>query len=446
MPLRNIDDLERLKKINAALISRVERSMDQQGNAFSLFQTAISLESRVRSRTEELHSTLRRLEQSNIDLNAAKENAELANLSKTRFLAAASHDVLQPLNAAHLSVSALAEVQTSEEGRNLVRQVERSLETMEDLLRTLLDISKLDAGVVQPDVTDVSLETLFSSLRSDFQPVAEMKGLTLKFRPVNALVRSDRTLLRRILQNILSNALRYTRSGGVLVGTRHRGDTIRIDVADTGCGIPDDQREAVFEEFHRGAIPTDAGLAAGGLGLGLAIVRRIAAALGHPVTFSSKVGHGTIFHIDVPVGIGDTADPIASTAEMERPRGYGLFGTKVLLVENDIDVLQAMTSLLERWQCLVRPATSTGDALDMLGDTDWLPDIVIADQHLDRGDLGTTTIAEVRDYLGRAVPALIVTADGSETVAKAARAAGIELMRKPLKPAQLRALLAHLLA
>lgn len=446
MPLRNIDDLERLKKINAALISRVERSMDQQGNAFSLFQTAISLESRVRSRTEELHSTLRRLEQSNIDLNAAKENAELANLSKTRFLAAASHDVLQPLNAAHLSVSALAEVQTSEEGRNLVRQVERSLETMEDLLRTLLDISKLDAGVVQPDITDVSLETLFSSLRSDFQPVAEMKGLTLKFRPVSALVRSDRTLLRRILQNILSNALRYTRSGGVLVGTRHRGDTIRIDVADTGCGIPDDQREAVFEEFHRGAIPTDAGLAAGGLGLGLAIVRRIAAALGHPVTFSSKVGHGTIFHIDVPVGIGDTADPIASTAEMERPRGYGLFGTKVLLVENDIDVLQAMTSLLERWQCLVRPATSTGDALDMLGDSDWLPDIVIADQHLDRGDLGTTTIAEVRDYLGRAVPALIVTADGSETVAKAARAAGIELMRKPLKPAQLRALLAHLLA
>ncbi|RWD21407.1 MAG: hybrid sensor histidine kinase/response regulator, partial [Mesorhizobium sp.] len=419
MPLRNINDLEKLKKINAALVSRVERSMDQQANAFSLFQTAISLENRVRTRTEELHSTLRRLEQSNIDLSAAKENAELANLSKTRFLAAASHDVLQPLNAAHLSVSALAEVQTSDEGKKLVRQVERSLETMEDLLRTLLDISKLDAGVVQPDIGDVSLEMLFSSLRSDFLPVAEMKGLTLKFRPVNAVVRSDRTLLRRILQNILSNALRYTRSGGVLVGTRHRGDTIRIDVADTGCGIPNDQREAVFEEFHRGTIPTDAGLAGGGLGLGLAIVRRIAAALGHPVTFSSKVGHGTIFHIDVPVGIGATADAIAGTADMERPRGYGLFGTKVLLVENDIEVLQAMTSLLERWQCLVRPATSTGEALDMLGDTDWVPDIVIADQHLDGGDLGTTTIAEVRDHLGRAVPALIVTADGSETVAKA---------------------------
>ncbi|OHV90558.1 hybrid sensor histidine kinase/response regulator [Mesorhizobium sp. ORS 3428] len=446
MPLRDIEDLEKLKKINAALVSRVERSMDQQGNAFSLFQTAISLENRVRTRTEELHATLRRLEQSNIELVAAKETAELANLSKTRFLAAASHDVLQPLNAAHLSVSALAEVQTSDEGRKLVRQVERSLETMEDLLRTLLDISKLDAGVVQPEIGDVSLEALFSSLRSDFLPEAEKKGLSLKFRPVNVVVRSDRTLLRRILQNILSNALRYTRTGGVLVGTRHRGYTIRIDVADTGCGIPDDQREAVFEEFHRGTPTLAEGRLAGGLGLGLAIVRRMAAALGHPVTFSSKVGRGTIFHIDVPVGISAAAEPAAGSADMERPRGYGLFGTKVLLVENDADVLSAMTSLLERWQCLVRAATSTDDALDLIGDTDWVPDIIIADQHLDGGDLGTATIAEVRDYLGRPVPALIVTADGSELVAKAARAAGIELMRKPLKPAQLRALLAHLLA
>ncbi|AZO23222.1 response regulator [Mesorhizobium sp. M1E.F.Ca.ET.045.02.1.1] len=445
MPLRDIDDLEKLKKINAALVSRVERSMDQQVNAFSLFQTAISLENRVRTRTEELHATLHRLERSNIELSAAKENAEQANLSKTRFLAAASHDVLQPLNAAHLSVSALAEVQTSEEGKKLVRQVERSLETMEDLLRTLLDISKLDAGVVQPEISDVSLEALFSSLRSDFLPEAEKKGLSLKFRPVNVVVRSDRTLLRRILQNILSNALRYTRSGGVLVGTRHRGDTIRIDVADTGCGIPDDQREAVFEEFHRGISTLADGGLTGGLGLGLAIVRRMAAALGHPVTFSSKVGRGTIFHIDVPIGMAP-AEPASTAADMDRPRGYGLFGTRVLLVENDTDVLSAMTSLLERWQCLVRAATSTDDALDLIGDTDWVPDIVIADQHLDGGDLGTATIAEVRDYLGRPVPALIVTADGSELVAKAARAAGIELMRKPLKPAQLRALLAHLLA
>lgn len=446
MPIRDIDDIAKLKKINEVLIGRVERSMDQQGNAFSLFQTAINLEGRVRRRTEELRSTLRHLEQSNIDLVAAKENAELANLSKTRFLAAASHDVLQPLNAAHLSVSALAELQTNEEGKKLVKQVERSLETMEDLLRTLLDISKLDAGVVEPEITDVHLESLFSSLRSDFLPLAEMKGLKLKFLPVGVAVRSDRTLLRRILQNIVSNALRYTRTGGVLVGTRHRGRTIRIDVADTGCGIAEDQREAVFEEFHRGAASADMELATGGLGLGLSIVRRMASALEIPITFSSKVGRGTIFHIDVPEAHGQVTEAAPGTSESERPRGYGLFGTKVLLVENDPDVQKAMSGLLERWQCTVRAATSTDDALDMLGDTAWIPDIVIADQHLDGGDLGTNTVAEVRDYLGRTVPALIVTADPSSAVIKAAREASIELMRKPLKPAQLRALLAHLLA
>ncbi len=445
MPLKDITDIDRLKKINAALVGRVERSMDQQGNAFSLFQTAIALENRVRTRTDELHSTLRRLEQSNIDLSAAKESAELANLSKTRFLAAASHDVLQPLNAAHLSVSALSEIQTSEEGKKLVRQVERSLETMEDLLRTLLDISKLDAGVVRPEIGDVALDPLFSSLRSDFQPLADLAGLKLKFRLTAVSVRSDRTLIRRILQNIISNALRYTRSGGVLVGTRHRGDVIRIDIADTGRGIPEDQRDAVFEEFNRGTIAADASLAGGGLGLGLAIVRRIAGALGHPVTFSSKVGRGTIFHIDLPVGRSQPGDG-EPAGEMARPRGYGLFGTKVLLIENDADVRQAMTSLLERWQCVVRSAIATDDALDLLGDTAWIPDVVIADQHLDGGDLGSHTIAEVRDYLGRTVPALIITADLSDTVGKAAKAAGIELMRKPLKPAQLRALLAHLLA
>jgi CheY-like chemotaxis protein len=332
-----------------------------------------------------------------------------------------------------------------EEGRKLVRQVERSLETMEDLLRTLLDISKLDAGVVRPEIGDVSLESLFASLRSDFQPLAELNGLKLKFRPAPATVRSDRTLLRRILQNIISNALRYTRSGGVLIGIRHRGDTIRIDVADTGCGIPEDQRDAVFEEFNRGSISANTSLASGGLGLGLAIVRRIAGALGHPITFSSRVGRGTIFHIDVPVGYGRHGE-VETAGEMERPRGYGLFGTKVLLIENDTDVLWAMTSLLERWQCVVRQATATDEALDLLGDTAWVPDIVIADQHLNDGDLGTHTIAEVRDYLGRIVPALIITADPSDTVVKAARSAGIELMRKPVKPAQLRALLAHLLA
>src|SRR5690606_9905641 len=193
-----------------------------------LFQTAINLEGRVRDRTEELRSTLRRLEISNIDLVAAKENAERANLSKTRFLAAASHDILQPLNAAHLSISALSEIQTSDEGKKLAQQVVRSLETMEDLLHTLLDISKLDAGVVEPQLSDISLEILFSSLKSDFQAQAALKGLKLRFHPRGMVVRSDRALLRRILQNIVSNAVRYTRIGGIQVSAHARDDMVRI--------------------------------------------------------------------------------------------------------------------------------------------------------------------------------------------------------------------------
>lgn len=446
MSVRDIDDIERLKKINEALISRVERSMDQQGNAFTLFQTAINLEGRIKARTEELRSTLRRLEQSNTDLVAAKENAEHANLSKTRFLAAASHDVLQPLNAAHLSISALADLQTSDEGRKLVRQVERSLETMDDLLRTLLDISKLDAGVVRPDVTNVALETLFAGLRSDFQPLAAKKGLRLRFRPTALAVRSDRTLLSRILQNIVSNALRYTTAGGVSVGARRRPGRVLIDVADTGSGIPEDQRHAIFEEFHRGPMTGNSELSGGGLGLGLSIVRRMVDALGHRISFTSTVGRGTVFRLELPAGPPVRIEAGAQAAEPEQPRGYGLFGTKVLLVDNDAQVLEATRGLLERWQCVVRASASTDEALDHLGDTAWLPDIIIADQHLDQGELGSETVNQARSYLQRNVPALIITADASEEMQRVARAGGVELMRKPVKPAQLRALLAHLLA
>jgi len=447
MTIRDIDDVEKLRKINAALIGRVERSMDQQGNAFSLFQTAINLENRVRSRTEELRAALHRLEQTNADLVTAKETAEQANLSKTRFLAAAGHDVLQPLNAAHLSVSALAEIQQSEEGRRLVRQIERSLTSMDELLRALLDISKFDAGVVDPDMADVALDQVFSALRSDFQPIADRKQLALRIRPCGFVVRSDRTLLRRILQNILSNALRYTRSGGVLVGARLRGDRVRIDIADTGSGIPDDYHDAVFQEFQRGPAPGDGGAAGGGLGLGLAIVRRLAAMLGHSIDFSSRIERGTVFHVTLPrVAVEAAPPPPADRVDTGRPRGYGLFGTKVLLVENDPGVLEAMSSLLRHWHCDVRTAISTSEALDALGDTAWIPDVIIADQNLDGGDLGSVTVLEARDYLGRAVPALIVTADGSEQALQVARAAGAELMRKPVKPAQLRALLAHMLA
>lgn len=436
--------LEKLEKINAALMERVERSMDQQGNAFTLFQTAIGLESRVRRRTDELAATLRRLEVSNRALSSAKEAAEAANISKTRFIAAASHDVLQPLNAANLSISALAEVQTTDQGRRLVRQVEQSLATMEELLRTLLDISKLDSGVMRPEIITASLDEVFASLRADFAPIAAARGLAIRFRESGAFVRTDRTMLRRILQNIISNAIRYTRSGGVLVGVRQRGATLRVDIADTGIGIPADQFEAIFAEFHRGpataADPSDHG----GLGLGLAIVRRMVQALGHDIAFTSRQGHGTVFHLTLPAAQRPAPSASGDRETTKRPSADGLAGVRVLVVENDRAVMEAMVALLEGWRCSVRLASQTEEALDLLGDTGWTPDIILADQHLDNGDLGSNTIDHARYYLQRAVPAVIITADPSDKLLVRARQTGIELMRKPLRPAELRALMTHL--
>lgn len=446
MSVRNVNDIERLKRINAALIGRVERSMDQQGNAFSLFQTAINLENRIKSRTEELNAAMRILEQTNLDLVEAKNAADRANISKTRFLAAASHDVLQPLNAAHLSISALADLQETPEGQKLARQVESSLTTMEELLRTLLDISKLDAGVVKPELSDVPLSQLFLSLKSDFQPLADKKGLKLRFRTTSQAARTDPTLLRRTLQNIISNALRYTQKGGILVGVRSRPDADRIEVWDTGCGIPDDKAEKVFEEFYRGVAVHDGGLSGHGLGLGLAIVQRMGDTLGYRVGFRSQVNRGTVFRIDMPAGTLFADDSQPAPNEPDAPRGYGLFGARVLLVENDPAVTTAMETMLQSWQCDVRSASNMAETLAMLNDTDWVPDIVIADQHLDDGDLGITIVHEVREHLLRQVPALIVTADPDVSVTHAAKASGVELMRKPVKPAQMRALLAHLLA
>jgi two-component system, sensor histidine kinase len=442
MSVDKVDDNARLKRINEALIARVERSMDQQGNAFTLFQTAINLESRVRAKTDELKQTLRRLEHSNRELSVAKEAAETANASKTRFIAAASHDVLQPLNAARLSVSALTELQQTAKGATLVRQVERSLDTMEELLRTLLDISRLDAGEMQPHLTNFALADVFESLESDFRPLAEKAGLRFTIRPTDAYVVSDRTMLRRVLQNILSNALRYTVTGGVLIGARKRGDTIRIDVVDSGIGIAQDQYERVFDEFHRG--PDASAVYGEGLGLGLSIVRRMSDALGHELELTSILGKGSAFRVSV----------MTAPAPLEKPRQsagkgnpvYGLSNTKVLLIENDLPVLEAMTALMKRWSCDVRVASHQEAALAVLEPEKWVPEIIIADQHLDFNTLGSETILAVRSHLNRHVPAVIVTAAPGDALSSASRDARIELMQKPLRPAELRALMAHLLA
>ena len=444
----DIEDTARLRKINEALVNRVEQAMDQQRNAFSLFQTAISLEGQIRRRTDELKSALRRLEETNAELALQKDISERANRSKTQFLAAASHDILQLLNAAQLTISSLYDLQTSDQTRSMVSQVERSLDTMNDLLRTLLDISKLDAGVTTPRFASVPIPPILESLLSDLRPIAEKKGLRLRVAVTDDCVFTDRLMLRRALQNLISNAIRYTERGGVLIGTRRRGEDISIEVIDTGAGIEEDQQEEIFEEFHRGPVPQGDAEQGTGLGLGLAIVRRLMTALKHEVTVVSVPGKGSSFRIrarrsdEVPVAArGEAAAVLTASSQVSA----SLAGKKVLIVENDPAVLLAMEGLLNSWDCEYRLSRSTGEALNALAGGWWQPELIVADHHLNHGDLGTHTLSRIFEVLGYQVPAILATADASQALRDEASSMGVAHMHKPVKPAQLRALAVHLL-
>lgn len=433
--------LDKLAKINAVLMDRVERSMDQQGNAFSLFQTAIGLEAKVRARTEELTTVLHRLERSNDALVVAKDDAERANLSKTRFLAAASHDLLQPLNAARLSISVLSAMQTANDARTLASQIDQSLQTIEDLIKTLLDISKLDAGVVKPDVKNFPLDDVLSLLEASFQPQAVAKGLKLKVRRCGLMVRSDPMLLLRVLQNLVSNAVRYTDKGGVLVGVRKRGKNCLIDVVDTGRGISESERETIFEEFYRGAAA--AGGSHTGLGLGLSIVQRTVLTLGHSLFVTSELGKGSTFRLRVQ-GAGP-APQVDRVPSERREIADTATGAHVLLIENDPDVASAMVRLLDGWSChtvTARGPEEIGPALDQM---ERRPDIVLADYHLDQGKTGLAALEEFHRRAGMEIPAVVITADRGAAIAAEVEAAGCELMHKPVRPAELRALMTHLL-
>ncbi len=442
-----VDALERettkLKKINSALMSRVERSMDQQANAFSLFETAIALDHRVLERTRQLQDALQSIERSNDDLLRAKQQAEAASSLKSSVLISVTHDLLQPLNAARLTLSTLAEMNVSPQGIALIGQVDRSLLTLEDLLRTLLDISKLDAGVLRPEIRPITVASLFEPLRQEFAPLAAKRGLSLKIRPSSHAVNTDPLMMRRILQNLLANALRYTQKGGVLMGCRQRGEVLCIQVHDTGPGIPEAQRQAIFLEFQRGEALDDE---QAGFGLGLSIVRRFATELGHEIQLASRLGHGSTFSITLP------RSQMTHAAEVNREVQHidfnysGLEGSKILLIENDPSSAEAMATLLEKWGCDVAPTISTMDALERIGALGEPPDAIIADLHLDNGENGLDAVNAIREQIKIEVPAIIVTADYSASAEKEAAIYGLELLRKPVKPAEMRSLLSFLLA
>jgi signal transduction histidine kinase/CheY-like chemotaxis protein len=433
----------KLKKINAALMTRVERSIDQQFNAFSLFETAIALDHQVLNRTRQLQDALRAIERSNDYLYRAKQQAEAASSLKSSVLISVTHDLLQPLNAARLTLSTFAEMEVSDRGTALLEQVDRSLLTLEDLLKTLLDISKLDAGVLKPEARPIPISSLFDPLRGELAPLAAKRGLSLKIRPSSLAVVSDPLMLRRILQNLLTNALRYTQRGGVLMGCRQRGGEVRIQVHDTGPGIPEAQRQAIFQEFQRGEANTGDGA---GFGLGLSIVRRFATVLGHDVQLSSRVGYGSTFSVTLPRTELEIDAGAGRELQHQDFQFSGLEGAKILIVENDPSSAEAMALLLEKWGCDVAKTVSTSDALERIGALGGTPDAIIADLHLDSDESGLQAVNAIRQQVKSEIPAMIVTADYSVDAAREAAAYGLELLKKPVKPAEMRSLLSFLLA
>jgi signal transduction histidine kinase len=399
-------------------------------SAEALARANESLEARVRERTAELT-------QVNEELALAKSKADEANLDKTRFLVAASHDILQPLNAARLYATSLVERNSSNEDDRLIRNVDASLESVEEIINALLDISRLDAGAMKPECADFPLDELFKQLRLEFHPLAEEKNLQFRVIDTELCVSSDRRLLRRVLQNLVSNAIKYTDHGKVLLGCRRMGDHVKIEILDTGPGIPEPEFGLIFKEFQR---LSSTSRKTRGLGLGLSIVERIAKVLQHEISVESVLGRGSVFRITLPIAV-----PVSDTIEPDQltvPRVGQIKGCAVLCIDNEEQILDGMEELLSNWQCPALKALNARDAVKKISEEGFTPDILLVDYHLDE-NTGMEAISYLRSELSYNIPAIIITADRSPEITEKIRAAGHHLLRKPLKPAQLRALMAQ---
>ncbi len=400
------------------------------------------LEQRVVDRTAELEDTM-------LALQNAKAEAEDANTSKTKFLAAAAHDLLQPLNAAKLFAALLNEHrgEMTDEQSTLVARVESGLLGVEDLLSALLDISRLDTAAPVPKPEVFRVANMFEVLQGQFAQTFAEQGLNLRFAKTELCVFSDPALLRRILQNFVSNARRYTRAGGVLVGCRRRGDEIAIQVIDTGVGIADRDQKAVFEEFHR--LSDGAEQTKRGLGLGLAIVDRIARLLGHEVSLRSEFGKGSCFEVVVPRRPCDS-EPATQPQAAEQRASSSIDGQVIICVDNERDILDGMHGLLSKWGAEPAIADTERQALELLQrlqkEDARMPALLLVDYHLGEGITGVNVIEALRESAGAEIPAVILTADYTPEVAKIVREAGHVLLHKPIKPAALRALISQILS
>jgi len=422
---------------------------DRRRTALALQQAYDNLERRVKERTSALtglNSQLRQEinERSAVEarLNDAKLEAERANLSKTKFLAAVSHDLLQPLNAARLFTSALLEHSFGARAEGLVRSVSASLDDVESLLGTLVDISKLDAGVIKPDVTAFDLRDLLNNLAREFRQMALAEGLELYFVPSSVIVQSDSQLLARILRNFLTNAIRYTGNGRILLGCRRLGNNVLVQVWDTGPGIPADKLTEIFQEFKRirpAGSPADKGL-----GLGLAIVDKIARILDHRITVSSTEGKGSVFSVEVPLGHLQPKQVQEDTPLVIR-QDQDLSDARIWVIDNDRAICSGMAILLEGWGCEVVTAVSLEELAERVDLATEKVDLILADYHLDNDENGVDAVAEINRRRAQPLPVLMITANYSHELKQHIRDQGYLLMNKPVKPLKLRSALTHLL-
>ncbi|CAM2982462.1 PAS domain-containing hybrid sensor histidine kinase/response regulator [Vibrio rarus] len=387
----------------------------------------VTLEERVQERTHEL-------EQLNRQLTIATQRSEQESQSKSRFLAAVSHDLMQPLNAARLFTSSLSEMATDKETQRVAGHIESAMEAAEELISDLLDISRLESGKLETQVQVFALSDMLSNLDAEFAVIAEQQGINFRTVSTSLFVRSDGKLLRRVIQNFLTNAFRYSPQGKVLLGVRREGGMLSIQVWDNGIGVEEDKQQLIFEEFTRtNQIRSDKGL-----GLGLAISKGIAQLLGHHISLRSWPGMGSVFSVTVP--LADKTPLNITPAITSELAPAPLSHLCVLCVDDDVSILQGMENLLQRWGCNVKLATDLEQSLLRL-EGGWQPDIILSDYRLDDGKTGLQVLQRFRQVIGGEFSGVIISADRTPDIIEQVSDAGFEFLPKPVKPLRLRTLL-----
>jgi two-component system, sensor histidine kinase len=370
----------------------------------------------------------------------ARQSAEEANVAKSRFLAAAGHDLRQPLHALGFFVDALQEQILPADGRAVVGNIRRSVDAMEDLFNSLLDVSRLDAGIVRPRIATIPLAPLMERVRVDFEPMANQKGLRFVVLRNSLFVRSDPLLLERIMRNLVSNAVRYTDHGRIVLGARRCSDSVRLEVWDSGRGIPKDKHREIFQEFRQLDNPQRDRRK--GLGLGLAIVERLMKLLDHRLQLRSQPGKGSVF--TVTLARGRREDFIPGEADGQIVVDRDVANSLILVVDDEPDVRDSMLALLGKWRCEVIVAESCAEMLGKLVSVVRMPDLIVADYRLPGDESGIEVVARLREEFNDQVPALLITGDTGMEQLRAAQESGLHVLHKPLNPSRLRALIANL--